>query len=108
MREAPPTPAAELIDRIYASGQVEAADGTRVDAFPSGLPRAHALEVQRLLRDLRLTRTLETGMGYGLSTLAICAVHDERGEGSHIAIDPLESTRYRSIGLLNLRRAGIE
>src|SRR3954454_12221253 len=99
------TPA--LIDRIYASGQVEAADGSPIDAFPESLPEAHAREIERLVRDLRLTRTLETGMAYGLSTLAICGVHERRGEGEHIAIDPHQSSDWRGIGRLNLERAGL-
>jgi predicted O-methyltransferase YrrM len=103
-----PGAAAELIERIYETGKVEAADGTLVDAFPAALPRLHAQEIERLVRDLGLTRTLETGMAYGISTLAICSVHAERGEGSHVAIDPYQSSDWGAIGLLNLRRAGLE
>jgi len=76
-----------LIDRIYETGKVKAPDGSLIDAFPAALPETHAREVARLVRDLGLVRTLETGMAYGLSTLAICGVHEERGEGEHIAID---------------------
>ena len=100
-------PDAALIDRIYETGKVEAADGSLIDAFPEALPEAHASEIERLVRELHLTRTLETGMAYGLSTLAICGVHEERGEGSHIAIDPHQSSDWRGIGLLNLERAGL-
>jgi predicted O-methyltransferase YrrM len=100
-------PEAALIDRIYESGKVEAADGARFDAFPESLPRFHAQEIERLVRDLGLTRTLETGMAYGLSTLAICGVHEARGDGSHVAIDPYQSTDWRGIGVLNLERAGL-
>jgi predicted O-methyltransferase YrrM len=96
-----------LIERIYATGKVEDAGGALVDAFPASLPRFHAEEIARLVRSLGLTRTLETGMAYGLSTLAICGVHAERGDGSHIAIDPYQSTDWRSIGMLNLERAGL-
>jgi predicted O-methyltransferase YrrM len=103
-----PGAAAELIERIYETGTVEAADGSLLEAFPAALPREHALEIGRLVRDLHLTRTLETGMAYGLSTLAICSVHAERGEGSHIAIDPHQSSDWGSIGVLNLHRAGLE
>jgi predicted O-methyltransferase YrrM len=101
-------PAAQLLDQIYASGKVEAEDGTQVDALPRGVPREHALEIRRVVRDLELKRTLEVGMAYGLSTLAICAEHEARGEGSHIAVDPLQSTRQMSIGVLNVKRAGVD
>ena len=99
---------AALMRSIYESGEVEAADGTRLQAFPSVLPPQDADVLQRLLRERSLTRTLETGLGYGLSTLAICAVHEQRGEGEHVAIDPAQSRRWQSIGVLNLRRAGLE
>lgn len=95
------------MDRIYATGKVEAADGTPIDAFPAALPREHAREVERLVSEMRLTRTLETGMAYGLSTLAICGVHEARGEGSHVAIDPHQSSDWGGIGVLNLERAGL-
>jgi predicted O-methyltransferase YrrM len=96
-----------LLDRIYASGKVEGPGGEAIDAFPEGLPRAHAEAIARLVRELGLTNTLETGMAYGLSTLAICGVHEQRGEGSHVAIDPYQSRDWRGIGVLNLERAGL-
>jgi predicted O-methyltransferase YrrM len=97
----------QLIDRIYETGKVEAPDGSPLDAFPAALPEPHARELARLVRDMGLVRTLETGMAYGLSTLAICGVHEARGEGEHIAIDPHQSSDWRGIGLLNLDRAGL-
>ena len=96
-----------LIDTIYETGKVEAADGSLVDAFPAAMPRVHVEEIARLVRELGLTSTLETGMAFGLSTLAICSVHEERGEGSHVAIDPFQSTDWGGIGVLNLERAGL-
>lgn len=98
----------ELIDRIYETGKVETADGRLLDAFPAALPRFHAQEIGRLVREGGFTRTLETGMAFGLSTLAICSVHAEHGEGSHVAIDPFQSTDWHGVGVLNLRRAGLD
>jgi predicted O-methyltransferase YrrM len=100
--------AAALIDTIYDTGKVEAADGTPIDAFPAAMPRFHAQEIERLVREGGFTRTLETGMAFGLSTLVIASVHAERGSGRHIAIDPFQSTDWGGVGILNLRRAGLE
>jgi predicted O-methyltransferase YrrM len=97
-----------LIDRIYETSKVEAADGSLHDAFPEALPEPHARDIARLVGDLGLTSTLETGMAYGLSTLAICGVHEERDEGEHVAIDPHQSTDWKRIGMLNLERAGLD
>jgi predicted O-methyltransferase YrrM len=96
--------AAELLDRIYTSGKAEGEDGVVIDALPHGLPRRHADELMRLVRDEGARRTLETGMSVGLSTLAICAGGAER----HVAIDPYQSTDWHSIGRANVRRAGVE
>jgi predicted O-methyltransferase YrrM len=100
--------AAGLLRQIYATSSVEARDGTTVSPFPAGIPREHADEIMRLVREHGLTRTLETGMAYGVSTLAIGSVHQERDEGSHIAIDPGQDSRFQGIGRLNVERAGLE
>jgi predicted O-methyltransferase YrrM len=57
---------------------------------------------------LKPEKTLEIGMAYGLSTLFICQAHHDNGSGAHIAIDPFEDTRFKSIGLLNIKRANLE
>jgi predicted O-methyltransferase YrrM len=99
--------AADLLRQIYATNSVEAADGTTVSPFPAGIPREHADEIMRLVREHGLTRTLETGMAYGISTLAIGSVHQDRGEGTHIAIDPGQDKHFKGIGRLNVERAGL-
>jgi predicted O-methyltransferase YrrM len=96
-----------LLDAIFETGKVEAPDGSLLDAFPTAMPEAHIREIERLVRDMGLVRTLETGMAYGISTLAICGVHESRGEGEHIAIDPHQASDWRGIGMLNLERAGL-
>ena len=98
----------ELLERIYATGEVEDEDGVRVAAAPAGLARVDALALADLVGEARLERTLEVGLAYGLSALAITSVHARRGSGRHIAIDPYASTTYRSIAHTNLRRAGLD
>jgi predicted O-methyltransferase YrrM len=102
------TRATDLLDQIYATGRVTAADGTTISPFPAGLPREHADEIKRLVREHGLTRTIETGMAYGISALAIGSVHQDRGEGTHIAIDPGQNAHFKGIGRLNVERAGLD
>jgi predicted O-methyltransferase YrrM len=97
-----------LLEEIYATGRVEGEHGDVRVAEPTGIPRDHALWLAELVRSERLARTLETGAAYGLSTLAIAAVHAQRGSGSHIAIDPAAETVYSGIAMANVRRAGLE
>jgi len=96
-----------LLDRIYATGTVEDARGEPMDAFPHGVPRRHADELTRLVLEEGAERTLETGMAVGVSTLAICRPHAERGHGSHVAIDPAQSGLWRSAGTAMVERAGL-
>lgn len=67
------------------------------------------------VRRERALRTLETGLGYAVSTLFICEGLLANGtDGRHVAIDPyqLESlpghrTRYGGVGLSTLEEAGV-
>jgi predicted O-methyltransferase YrrM len=97
----------ELLERIYDTGKVETAEGEQRTAEPVGVPRAHALRLAELVRTEGLESTLETGLAYGLSALAVAGVHAARGSGSHIAIDPVANTYYEGIAVENLRRAGL-
>jgi predicted O-methyltransferase YrrM len=96
-----------LLEEIYASGAVEDADGVAVPAFPESLPREHALELVRLVRSLDARRTLETGMAFGISTVAIASALRD-GDARHVAVDPHQRDSWRGIGLLNVARAGLE
>ena len=95
-----------LLEQVYSSGKVIDAEGNQYDLAPISIPRETAVVLEEFVFRHALKRTLEVGFAYGLSALAICEAHKRRGEGSHIAIDPLEDADYHSIGLLNLHRAG--
>jgi predicted O-methyltransferase YrrM len=94
----------ELLEQIYASGEVHDAAGEPIAAFPTAIPREHALELARLVNEEGATRTLETGMAYGLSTVAIASASDG---GRHIAIDPGQHRDFHGVGMLNAERAGV-
>ena len=95
----------ELLERIYATGVVEDAGGGTRPAFPASLPREHAEALARLVRDEGARRTLETGMAFGISTVAIAAAHPGV---RHVAVDPHQRDAWRGIGVLNVGRAGFE
>ena len=104
----PSAPLVPLLERIYETGEVETDKGDLRSAEPVGVPRSHALQLAALVSGEGLESTLETGMAYGLSTLAIAGVHAHRGTGHHVAIDPAATGYYEGIGLANLRRAGLD
>jgi predicted O-methyltransferase YrrM len=97
----------ETIERIFASGCVEDAQGNVYKTYSSVTREAGHL-LYDLVRTLKPARTLETGMAYGLSTLFICQAHRDNGGGRHTAIDPLQDARFKSIGLGNIERANLK
>jgi natural product biosynthesis luciferase-like monooxygenase protein len=97
-----------VIGQIYQTGHVEAPDGYFRNIFPWAIPAdAGALLYDQIVHH-RLDRTLEIGMGYGLSTLFVCQAHGDKGEGEHVAIDPCQKLEFQSVGLLNIQRAGLQ
>lgn len=96
----------------------ESSSPPRVEPSPSGNraprgPEEHTLIAPSLARQLAAVvtefgclATLETGLGYGGSAIAIARTHEQRGRGVHIAIDPQEQA-CSSHGLQNLRQAGL-
>jgi len=96
-----------LLEQIYRTGIVTTADGQELQAFPTGVSRPLAEALYRLVRENNLQRTLEIGMAYGLSSLAICQALRDNGGGRHIAIDPGQSHWFKSVGMSNLKRANL-
>ncbi len=97
-----------LIEQIYASGHIEGPNGDLIKLFPTSIPYEEGKALYQLVRTTKPKNTLEIGMAYGISTLFICQAHHDNGSGRHTAVDPFEHKRWQSIGLLNVRRAGIE
>jgi len=97
-----------LLERIYSTGQVEDADGNFVSHSTSSITFETGMLLYDLIRRERHARTLEIGMAYGLATLFMCQAHHDNGTGHHTVIDPYEITIWRSIGLLNVTRAGLD
>ena len=57
----------------------------------------------------KATRTLEIGLGYGVSALHVLEGLLEGGgpEPRHVALDPFQETRFRNLGLRALEEAGV-
>jgi predicted O-methyltransferase YrrM len=53
------------------------------------------------------TRTIEIGLGFGVSTLFICDGLTDDGPGAHTAIDPLQTEAYAGRGIAALEDAGV-
>jgi predicted O-methyltransferase YrrM len=95
-----------VIDEFVRSGRVSDRSGA---SFRPG--SAVTVETGLLLYDFvhmhKPARTLEIGMAYAISTLFICQALEDNGAGQHIAIDPNQTSQFKSIGLLNVDRANL-
>lgn len=97
----------QLLKEIYATKFTADREGNLVNPFPTSIPFETGVILYDFIRNEGLKKTIEIGMAYGLSTLFMCQAHKDKGEGSHTAIDPMQSSQWRSIGLLNLEKASL-
>lgn len=97
-----------LIEEIYKTEIVKDSQGCGVNPFPTSIGYDTGVALYKIVARTNASKTLEVGMAYGLSTLFICQAHHDKVNGQHTVIDPLEETDFRSIGLLNIRRAGLD
>ncbi len=112
----PPHRVREVRDRLLAAGAVVAsADGRLRDLFPVAIGAQEGFALGEWVRREGALRTLETGLGFGISTLFICEALLENGrEARHVAADPYQfsglphhRTTYRGVGLEILEAAGV-
>jgi predicted O-methyltransferase YrrM len=101
--------AREVRDRLLREGEVVArSDGSRHSIFPVAIGARESETVEAWVRRENARRTIEVGLGYGLSALSICAALADREPGrSHLAIDPHQSTRFAGCGLQAIADAGL-
>jgi predicted O-methyltransferase YrrM len=97
-----------VLERMYRTGQVEDGQGNVVSCFPTSVSYESGALLYEFVREKRPERTLEVGLAWGGSALFICQAHRDNGSGHHTAVDPLQARTYRSVGVLNIERAGLQ
>lgn len=109
----PYQPAVELpmklnptLQEIFDTGHVRDAEGNEYEAFPTAINRDEGTAIYETIVKNRATRTLEIGLGFGVSTLFICQALEDLGGGRHIGLDPFQIEGYHDVGLANVERAG--
>ncbi len=101
-------------ERLFAAGSV-VADGREQDLFPVAIGLEEGLALRDWVRREDARRTLETGLGFAISTLFICEGLLEHGrDGRHTAADPYQFVEgrqhriaYAGVGLQTLEEAGV-
>jgi predicted O-methyltransferase YrrM len=106
----------DVRERLIAAGTVVArADGRSRELFPVAIGPREGAALSNWVREEGALRTLETGLGFAISTLFICEGLLANGpEAAHIAMDPYQSsalpvheTTYAGVGLQTLEDAGV-
>lgn len=85
-------------------------DGERaekVGKINGGIHREEAELLARVVADLNPRDSLEIGLGYGFSALAICASADRpTADRRHLIVDPHQNSYWGGLGLQHLHEAG--
>ena len=94
-----------IIEEMFRDGHVNLEDGTK-KALDVYVPREEGDHLYSIVRHLQPELTIEVGMANGSSSLFIAQALKDNGHGSHIAIDPFQSSDWAGAGMAALRRAG--
>jgi predicted O-methyltransferase YrrM len=97
-----------VLEEIVRTGHMVQADGTRHPVHSNIAPEQVSF-LSDQVRAARPKRTLEVGLAYGTSALAILDGVDRRVHEKHICIDPYQNhlPDWGGRGLYNLERAGL-
>lgn len=109
IKEGETVQAEAVIEEIRRRRSVTDAGGTTFPIEKHGIDAAEG----GFLRDFvaarpGITRTLEIGCAYGFSSLHIASALAGRPGARHVIIDPMESTTWKGIGVINLDKAGVD
>ena len=97
-----------ILEETYRTGRCVDLHGVE-RRVTGGVPRDDACVLQEFARLAKARTTLETGVAFGLSTLAICEVLEQTGKhgACHYGVDPDQLTVHGGAAIQNLRRAGL-
>jgi predicted O-methyltransferase YrrM len=100
----------QVIERLLRDGTVIArSDGTAHDLFPVAVGAAEGEALGEWVVREGATRTIEVGLGYGVSALFLCEALLRNGDPAarHVVVDPYQATRFANCGLQVLEEAGV-
>jgi predicted O-methyltransferase YrrM len=100
----------QVIERLVHDGTVVArSDGSVHELFPVAVGAAEGEALRQWVEREGATRTVEIGLGYGVSALFVCAGLLRTGGAAarHVVVDPYQATRFANCGLQVLEEAGV-
>ena len=93
-----------LLENIFINNEI-ANDNNKKISLKSCTGKNQCAFLQKIIEENKFRDSLEVGLMYGTSTLAITEAIVKNG-GRHCAIDPFEVTHWNSLGLNLIDRAG--
>ena len=99
-----------VLERLASNGTViSRLDGTTHQVFPVGISLTEGEALRAWVVRERVRRSIEIGLGYGISALHICdaLVTVDAPNLEHVVIDPFQHTRFANCGLQLLEDAGV-
>ena len=99
-----------VIDRLVQGRSVTARLDNKVhDVFPVAVSPSEGDGLRDWVVRESATKTIEVGLGYGVSALHICEglVKNGNEEAKHIVLDPSQVARFSNCGLQALEDAGV-
>jgi predicted O-methyltransferase YrrM len=96
-----------IIDEIYETGIVRDSSGNEYKLSAEIDSAEGDFLYQLISSDDSITKTLEVGCAFGLSSLHICEALRNRSGASHVIIDPKQIDVWHGVGITHLERAGI-
>ena len=100
----------EVLGRVIRERSVVTrSDGSIHSVFPVAIGENEGASLREWVRRERAERTIEIGLGYGISALFICEGLLMNGGRSprHVVIDPHQERRFSNCGLQVLDEAGL-
>jgi predicted O-methyltransferase YrrM len=98
------------IHRLARDGSIVAdSDGSKHDVRTVAISPDEGEALGRWVLRENATRTIEIGLGYGVSALHVCdgLLRSGHPEVRHVALDPFQARRFSNCGLQVLREAGV-
>lgn len=99
-----------MIDRLFRDGTaVSRLNGATHQLFPVAIPAAEGEVLREWVCRENATRTIEVGLGYGISALFFCEglLTNGAAEARHLVLDPHQERRFGNCGLQFLDEAGV-
>ena len=99
-----------VIERLIRDGTVRSkSDDTEHSVFPVAVSPAEGQALRDWVCREGAAKTIEVGLGYGVSALHICEglLVNDVPEARHVVLDPAQSSRFSGCGLQLLEEAGV-